>query len=400
MKRTLTQILAAVCIMVCAAACGTDDGPHRDNGIPGGGDNPGTGTIVLRSNPDWTITYDGRQEYEEENGSKTDVEAISLKSQDNEHYYLDIITKDQFENQYGKDLLAYLQDELEIVKQNVSDYNSSFDAETSAGDQTFLFDRMRSGKWRAIAFGVTSGGNLTGDYAVLDFTIKEETPTEDFNKWLGNWKFSGKSKKDGNTDIVYNVNISSSDANYLYTIRGWETGTGLRNDMSHYSIEAVYDRFRGTMVFKGLYLETYTENNNTFDFSFFGNFHYDGSAGFTDMTPGEYTITDYVAIAEAFTVSQNSASIQACGLDFSHNGSIYGTQFTSMQYFDVPHDEDGLYTYNDDVPEFPITMQRSGTKSLTTSALTKPVTKALTVKSLRVGERRGEATKFRKATAR
>ena len=163
MKRTLTQILAAVCIMVCAAACGTDDGPHRDNGIPGGGDNPGTGTIVLRSNPDWTITYDGRQEYEEENGSKTDVEAISLKSQDNEHYYLDIITKDQFENQYGKDLLAYLQDELEIVKQNVSDYNSSFDAETSAGDQTFLFDRMRSGKWRAIAFGVTSGGNLTGE---------------------------------------------------------------------------------------------------------------------------------------------------------------------------------------------------------------------------------------------
>ena len=124
MKRTLTQILAAVCIMVCAAACGTDDGPHRDNGIPGGGDNPGTSTIVLRSNPDWTITYDGRQEYEEENGSKSDVEAISLKSQDNEHYYLDIITKDQFENQYGKDLLAYLQDELEIVKQNVNDYNS------------------------------------------------------------------------------------------------------------------------------------------------------------------------------------------------------------------------------------------------------------------------------------
>lgn len=395
MKTTLIKIVPLLIATVAVAGCMTNnDGPHRpDSDIP---QHP---EQTIQVNPDWKITYSGRQDYTEDNGSRSEVDGITVTSVDNEHYYLDIISNAQFESTYGNDLLAYLKDELDMVSQTVKDYGSSYDAETYVGTQTILFDRFRSGKWRAVAFGISSKGNLTGDYAILDFTIEEETPTENYLRWTGEWQFTGKSKKDGNTDITYNVNISSEDANYLYTIRGWETGEGLRNDMSNYSIEAIYDKFNGTMYFKGLYLETYTENDESYDFCFFGNFMYDGSAGFTDMTPGEYTITDYVAIAEAFMISDESASIESCGLDFSHDGTIYGTKFTSMQYFDLPYSTNNIFTYNDDVPEFPITMSRASSLTMNSAALT-PTLKALRIRPSRIGEKHSGTTSFRKVSNR
>lgn len=394
MKAFTKNIFAAAALAWTLAVSGcsvADDGPHRQQ--PSG---PEDNRFELRQNPDWSITYTGREEYVDGNGDRSEVDGIRVTSMDNEHYYLDIITKVQFDNRYGNDLKSYLEDELDIVAGNVKDYGSSFDAETSVGDQTFLFDRMRSGKWRAIALGITSRGELTGDYAVLDFTVSEEKPSEDYLKWTGNWRLTGKSKSDGKTDVTYSVSISQADANYIYTIRGWETGENMRNNMSDYSIEAIYDKFRGTMVFKGQYLETYTENNATYDFCFFGNFLYDGSAGYSDMTPGEYTITDYIPVAEAFAVSSHSASLQACGLDFDHDGSVYRTRFTSMQYFDLPYGDDGIFTYNDDIPEFPMDMTRDEDGTSVSTASAAPAAKALKITSARVSGDRHRASRFRK----
>lgn len=338
----------------------------------------------IRINPDWSI-YGPERETVTENGFKTDIDIITVESSDNESYWLDLIMEDNFTQTYGKDMKAYLEDELNILAGIVESNGTSFEVETVRGNSTTNFNRLRSGKWRAVAFGVTSDGKLTGDYQTAILTVVPDKPSDDFNNWLGDWVFEGTDITDRNKAVSYNVHFSSSDPDYYFTVSGWETGEGLRNDMSDYTFEARYDRFTKTVLFMGQYLETYSDANGTFDFGFYGNFYYDGKSGFTDMSAGEYALTESVIVAEAFRDKNDAdkASIEALNLDFNHGGKIYSTVFTSMQYYDLPTDSnEAIAKYNDNVPAFPISMTR---KTGTNNAAPKAVVpeKALKIKATR-----------------
>ena len=77
-----------------------------------------------------------------------------------------MVTEENLEAGYNGDIYEYIKDEPNF-----------YTGETYKGTMDITFDRMRSGKWVAVAFGADDKGNLTGDYAVLRFTIQEDKPS-------------------------------------------------------------------------------------------------------------------------------------------------------------------------------------------------------------------------------
>lgn len=199
----------------------------------------------------------------------------------------------------------------------------------------------------------------------MEFTLKEDAPEADFTKWLGDWKITGASKSDPTKEISYDLKITSSDANYLVNITGWEEGkiNADDTDMSGYILEAQYDRFTKTLLFKSLYLETEKIDGKEYDLCFYGNFYYDGSMNFNDIEVGEHVVTDNIIIAESTKLSGDgtNAKVEGLNFNFEHNNRTYRTVLTSMQYYAYPLDENdlGIYSKHDDVPVFPLTMTRT-----------------------------------------
>lgn len=343
-------ILTAAAMALTFTSCSIDGVGQRPDSRPQG---PDDDKLTFRINPDWTLSH-SQDVIEDDNGFLADIDIITVKSVDQETYWLDVVTEENLEAWYKGDIYEYIKDEPNF-----------YTGETYKGTMDITFDRMRSGKWVAVAFGADDKGNLTGDYAVLRFTIQEDEPSEDFLNWLGDWTITGTCKTDQSKDITYNIKVSSADANFLFNVAGWESGNGTEQDMSDYSIEVQYDRFTRQMLFKSLFIDTETLGGKQYDLCFYGNFIYDGSMGFTDMKAGEeQTVCDNIIIAESSELSSDARSATVKGLifNFLHENKTYTTALTSMQYFDFPHDENdnGIYVKNQKIPVFPLTMTKAG----------------------------------------
>lgn len=317
--------------------------------------------FVLTLNPAWIIKYDGRK-VDTRDGVSQDVDVIKVESSDGKDYCLDIVMAKDLKSWYNNDLAKYIQDEPKYYNGDI--YN---------GGMELLFDRMRSGDWKAVAYGVTPKGAPTGEYAVLDYTVKQEAASAEFNRWLGAWKFSGKDSE-GN-QVSYDINISSVDPNYIFKVEGWETGSQSKQPMDGYSFETIYNRFSDRMLFNGLYLETYKDNNNKdVDFCFYGNFDFNGE---------QLVLTDGLTIAEAALANDgNHGTVSGCSFDYIENNKTYPSTFKSMQYMDLPVSSDEVLIYNSNVPLFPITMTRS-TSGRSISTASAHSTKVLRVRQAR-----------------
>ena len=300
------------------ASCSIDGVGQRPDSRPQG---PDDNKLTFRINPDWTLKH-SQDVITDDSGFLADIDIITVESVDQETYWLDVVTEENLEAGYNGDIYGYIKD---------------------ADDK----------------------GNLTGDYAVLRFTIQEDKPSEDFLNWLGDWTITGACKTDQSKNTTYNIKVSSADANFLFNVAGWESGNGTEQDMRDYSIEVQYDRFTRQMLFKSLFIGTETLGGKQYDLCFYGNFIYDGSMGFTDMKAGEeQTVCDNIIIAESSELSSDARSATVKGLifNFLHENKTYTTSLTSMQYFDFPHDENdkGIYVKNQKIPVFPLTMTKAG----------------------------------------
>ncbi len=375
MKNIMKSALyvAAAALTFLLAGCSGDSGYRRPDNNP---DKPDD-TFSFQVNPDWTISH-SQTVVTDDYGFQADIDIIHVASLDQEYYWLDVITESNLEEWYSGNIIEYIKDE--------PNYYSS---DSYRGSTNIEFDRMRSGKWVAVAIGVTANGDLTGDYAYLKFTITEDEAEPDFTKWLGDWTITGASSKEAGKDISYNLHITSSDNNYLVNVSGWEAGKSDPDDtdMSDYILEVQYDRFTKTLLFKSLYLLTETLGNKDYDLCFYGNFIYDGSMGYTDLQKdAQYTVTDNIIIAESSKLSDdgNKATVDGLNFNFNHDNKIYNTKLISMQYFDLPLDstDDGLYTKHSSIPVFPLTMTRAEAGSSVSPASISPA-KILKVKTSR-----------------
>ncbi len=350
MKTLRFLSLVAIAAMT-TIACTKHDSPWRHDGGGSqhggqgqgqgqGGQGQGTGTgdkdFQLKE-MGWRIVYAGR---EEQNGSKVeviDVDGIPSGTS----YLVSVINRANYET-YKGDVKAFFRDELKYAGDYIYKGNS----------QRVLFDPFRHGTWYAFVIGLDKNLELSGEYAYLKFNVEQEQPTADYLKWVGKWTVtSGR--------ISYTLNITQEEANYIYRVDGWETGSSVGTVMDLEYLETFYDN--GSMYFTSQYITTYNDEDLKVDVDecFLGQVDYDG----IHQEQGLYLIPDEgLDLAEAILQPGGSAILRPCRVKTNIGGEVFEAPFYNMQYFFT--DGNTWYHYNDNVPPFPMTMTFVGEPDL------------------------------------
>ena len=347
-----SRILFVMAIAIAAlSGCRKHDRPERQHSGSGNGNgeegNSGHNTeqvvFNLKQNANWTIAYGGK---DVRDGYK--VEVINIDNVPaNTIYIVSVINRENYAT-YGGDLESFMKNELEAAGDYI--YQGS--------PEEILFDPFRHGTWYAFVMALNSDHKLTGEYNYLKFTVEEEEPTEDFNKWIGNWTAT-------QGQYSYDLTITSLEANYIYKVEGWETGKYLQEEMNQEYLETFYDN--GRMYFVSQYIQSYEENETTMEECFLGEVDYDGILN----EQGLYLIQDEgIDLAYAAMLEDGSANIVPCKVTtyIGNNNEEFTADFYDMKYFVWSVGDKAWYHYNDDVATLPMKMTRNAVAPTSTKA--------------------------------
>lgn len=342
------RFLFVVAIAIAAlSGCRKHDRPDRQH--PGGGSNEGDGNghtteqtiFQLKENKNWVISYGGK---DVRDGAK--VEVINIDNVPaNIIYIVSVINRDNYDT-YKGNVESFMKNELEAAGDYI--YEGS--------PEEILFDPFRHGTWYAFIMALDSNHKLTGEYAYSKFTVEEEEPTAEFNKWIGTWTAT-------QGQYAYDLTISSLEANYIYKVEGWETGNYLDEQMNQEYLETFFDN--GRMYFVSQYIQSYEENGTTMEECFLGEVDYDGIL----HEMGLYLIQDEgIDMAYASLEDENNATITPCEVTTDIDGEEFTTNFYDMKYFVWSVGEKAWFHFNDVVATLPMTMKRveaapAGTKA-------------------------------------
>lgn len=334
----VSRVLFVMAIAIAAlSGCRKHDRPERQHPGTGGNSDDNTGhkteqtVFQLKENKNWEISYAGK---EIRGGAK--VEVINVDNVPaNVIYIVSVINRDNYDT-YKGNLENFMKNELEAAGDYI--YEGS--------PEEILFDPFRHGTWYGFIIALDSNHNLTGEYAYSKFTVEEEEPTAEFNKWIGTWSAT-------QGQYEYNLTISSLEANFIYKVEGWETGKYLDEQMDQEYLETFFDN--GRMYFVSQYIQSYEENNTTMEECFLGEVDYDGIL----HEMGLYLIQDEgLDLAYATLVDDNNATIVGCPVTTDIDGEEFETTFYDMKYFVWSVGEKQWYHYNDQVASLPMTMKR------------------------------------------
>lgn len=367
MKACLFRALALAAAFAAFTACTKHNIVQRENPEPHGGQepgghggqgtnpvNPGQTTFKLEKVSTWTIGYSGREDLIE-NGLTSRVDRIKVSGTGSTLYLVSLIKVSEYDALYNGDLASYLKDE---AKNAAEEYRYRKDP------HDILFDRLHSGEWYGYIIGLNDNGEATGQYNYISFTVEQETPTPEYEAWLGDWCISR-----GN--VAYNVSISQDDANYSYRLDGWETGNSINANGTVMDQEWLITWFEpsdGNMYFVSSFIGNYDDDNlGNVDEIFMGQVNYNGVLG----QKGLYIIDKEgldLAYAELSATSAEDADIYPCEViaefDWGDNGKEeYETTFAVMQYMCYAFDSQEYYLYNDNVPLLPLSMHKTGAAS-------------------------------------
>lgn len=342
------RFLFVVAIAIAAlSGCRKHDRPERQN--PGGGGNEGDGSghtteqtiFQLKENKNWVISYGGK---DVRGGAK--VEVINIDNVPaNVIYIVSVINRDNYDT-YKGNVESFMKNELEAAGDYI--YEGS--------PEEILFDPFRHGTWYAFIMALDSNHNLTGEYAYSKFTVEEEEPTAEFNKWIGTWTAT-------QGQYAYDLTISSLEANYIYKVEGWETGKYLDEQMNQEYLETFFDK--GCMYFVSQYIQSYEENGTTMEECFLGEVDYDGIL----HEMGLYLIQDEgIDLAYASFEDENNAIITPCEVTTDIDGEEFTTNFHDMKYFVWSVGEQQWFHFNDVVATLPMTMKRVEAEPIDTKA--------------------------------
>ena len=349
MKARSIFLLAAAGLMALAA-CNKHEVVHHnnDNGNGGGNNNnpepTPTYTFNLEENKNWNIGYLGREMLAEDDGS-IPVDVIDISGvTGGKSYLVSVISRDNYST-YNGDVAQFLKDEAQ--------YNSDY--VYNKASETIYFDPFRHGIWYGFIIGLNADKSASGEYAYAKFEVLQEEPTPDYLKWIGKWNIS-----DGK-GIFYPLEISQEEANYIYRVDGWETGSSIDKKvgtvMDQEYLETFYDAPSGSMYFTSQYIQSYTDEDlGDMDECFLGQVDYDGIT----QEMGLYIITDEgLDLAEArMSESGMYASVLPCSVRAKIGEEDFEANFYNMQYFGYAVDNQQWYPYNDNVPGLPMTMAR------------------------------------------
>lgn len=180
---------------------------------------------VFEVNPDWNITYKGR-EVVENPYSETDVFTCSVSEGSEECYIPCLLTKSDFRNAYASNLRKCFEDYIAYRRME----NLKWTKDITAEPVEYVQDRLRHDDYILFMIGVDMEGSLTGYYAMTECKIEQEEASEEYLKWLGDWTVTGEN---GDVRFTYDVEIAPDENNMYYRMYGWEgtTATGYFEDV-------------------------------------------------------------------------------------------------------------------------------------------------------------------------
>ena len=202
----------------------------------------------LQETSDWTISYLGRNEDQ----TKDIIEVKANKGGRFAWQYVSKESIESFDKEYpdgyelweddiymatlsGVQMFA-LQEIATIQYYIYNGYKLTDLTYVYEAEKPFEIDRLASGDYYFIAYGFQGDGNHTRTYSVQEIHIEEEQATEAYNKWLGNYTFSGivdVKQEDGQfapETRTYNLFIEKYDNNFMYRLHGWECGDDVEYD--------------------------------------------------------------------------------------------------------------------------------------------------------------------------
>lgn len=155
---------------LCLASCDRNDGNRRPGNNSNNNHNNTPGKVEYIDNPNWTITYTGR-EVDTQDGVYV-VDPVYLKSSDKLSYFLDVISASDYKSKYGSSIVKFIED----------NFKNNFQKDwVVSGDSRTPFDALDAGdgSWVAVAYEITSDGKLGTKYSYLEFKTKAITMRED-----------------------------------------------------------------------------------------------------------------------------------------------------------------------------------------------------------------------------
>lgn len=200
-------------------------------------------SLLLSQCEDWSVTRDSREASDNKeiysivfnNTSATRCHVGFIPKWMVEYYEKDPNIQEEIE-QYGGlrlkigevtflfSILDYLVwEELYEYWGYYEDDDNYFQNETFGESYTFSIPRQESGDYYVVAIGFENG-EPTLKYSVSEVTIDKETPSADYNKWIGTWTAKGSN------NITYTLNIGENDPNYSYYVYGWECSDSIHDN--------------------------------------------------------------------------------------------------------------------------------------------------------------------------
>lgn len=165
-------------------------------------------------NENWKIEYTRREVSEVD--QNVESELFTITSSDSLTFCPFVVLKEDFKNLYNENVHECFESYVDFRNSE----NVRWARAIMVADTTYTEDRLRSNDYIAFMMGIDKEGVLSGHYAKTEFTLEQETPTAEYNNWLGKWLISGETYD--NTKKIYEVTIEAEENNLYYKMYGWE----------------------------------------------------------------------------------------------------------------------------------------------------------------------------------
>ena len=349
------NLFLAAALVAAVAVTGCKKDHFGPNGGRGNGNDNKPEEVKIEENPDWTVTYLGRNNYVENDGSVSRVEEFRFVYTGSNRFIVRSIKEGVLEDDYKGSLKDFFTTEAKAVVDAAGNGNWYDNVGVFDKNQTKIvaFDLLFHGDYTTYMIELNAKGGITGKYAKESHQVVEEAPEANYTRWIGKWHV-------GDGYSAYDITIIPVENNYFYEVDDWETGPSVSEQMNMPEdwIYARYDKADGNLHFYGQFVSAYEDENlGDVDEMFVGTF-VNGTAGETVDGEGadyEWNIAYTEQDGESFSIKPELLKFRN-----EETGEIeFEAPIKTMRYSRYAYKDSKWYHYNTaGVPSLPLTMTR------------------------------------------
>lgn len=192
---------------------------------------------VIELNPDWIVSYDGRDI--DSYFTPYDIFHVESSASSDEKFFTSIREESiiaEFNNlATEKDIRDYIEMEVLVVKEQIVDrYQVAWDQLLFEGTSDVEYDMLEPGDYYMTVIGMTDDGEYTGLYTTKKLNIPEPKGSAGYTKWLGTWECRDAENTVNTITVIpaigdMDAGVSSGNiesAVGFYRITGWQSVDG------------------------------------------------------------------------------------------------------------------------------------------------------------------------------